>query len=187
MSEIQSFTPDDLDTINRFLSDPKFPVAFESWVKDWVASRHVGSPMNQLIGQPTYAWRAADQVDADETTASGSFVNLTTPGPTLDNLGNGSWLVGWGCGAFCSATESVAEMGLAVNNIISDSHVAGAVISPGATVEMGYWRHLGKQGAPSLRSTPNQLRAVYRRQSGAGNVFFRRRWLVAIRTGEVDE
>lgn len=185
---MDTYSPEDLDQIERFLRDPSMSKALESWIQDWVAGHLMATPITQLLGHSSTTFRIAASVSTEHSTTSATFVDLTSVGPTLSQLANGRWLAFWGCLVRDSGGVEVdAAMGISLNaGAASDTHAAHGRIAANGRSGVGYARHFGVFGAPALTSAHNnELKAKYRRASGSGTPNFSNRWLVAIRTGDV--
>lgn len=190
MSELVTYTPEEMEEIQKFLADPRLPDAFETYVKDWIGSRLGVAPFEQLIGIPNVIFHLADTVTTEESTTSASFVNLTTTGPTLTGLADGRWLFFWGCQMRESGgAEVIPQMGLEPSwALISNSHVAEGIIGANNREGAAYARAYDGIDGPAAKDSSglgnNSVTAKYRRQSGTGTPNFSVRWLAAIRIGE---
>lgn len=105
--------PDDLTSDS--LSHPlEFPPAFKQWLVDYVANHVPKLPISQVFGYQLQRARTAT-VDAQQTTASTSYTNLGTTGPTLSQLANGVYLLVFGGDTSTSLGSTDGYMSPSVN------------------------------------------------------------------------
>lgn len=180
-----TYSPAELEQIDRYLRDPRLPPDFETWITEWVGGHLLSLPASSLLGAASFIYRVASQVDASETTASTTFVDLSTVGPELTQLANGRWLVFWGAKFENMSTDAHGYMGMSVNGSTpSDSQVAHNHEDVDGIQALMYARHFGIGGAPALTADHNNTLTAKYKASG-GTARFEDRWMVALRTGDV--
>lgn len=184
---IERYSQADLEKINAFLRDKTYPDELKSWVKDWVAGHILSMPADQLLGIPTYLFRIATSVPNADSISSGSWGDVATVGPTLNNLAKGTWFVIWGCN-MVAAASSVAHMGISINGGGPSDSNAAKSRSNTPNVDRGetsYFRDFGTpSGGPGLTLEQNTIQAKYRLVSGAA-MTVSNRWLAALRIGDL--
>lgn len=134
-------------------------------------------PIAQVTGYTDQTPFVATNIQAEESTTSTSYTNLTTPGPSLTNLPNGTYMVTWGCLAVCSAQTFRAVMALSINNASPDDTKRAQVNSTslvGASNNSEFTLNMGLSG--------NSITAQYR-VTAAGTGIFGSRYLSATRIG----
>lgn len=187
MPGLETYTQADLDRLVKMLSSGEGEKQLMSWIQDWVARQFAVTQASQIIGTPLMLFNEAPPVETEESTTSATFGNLTTIGPTLSGMADGNWILIWGCLIRCTGADSVGEMGISPSWAgTSDSHVAQLTVPVNTQGNACYSRAFGTQGPAVVDASGkgnSSATAVYRRQSGTGTVFFKNRWLVAVRTG----
>jgi len=73
----------------------EFPPEFKQWLADYVALQVPKFPISQVFGFQLQRVRTAT-VDTEQSTASTSYTDLATAGPTLSNLANGFYIIIFG-------------------------------------------------------------------------------------------
>jgi hypothetical protein len=155
------------------------PSEFTTWWVEWLAGQ-LQPQILALGGAELIFFRAAASVAATESTASGSFVNLSTVGPTMSGLSNGRWLFFWGFNLEAVTGTPIGVMGLDVNGGGADAnHVARA----NGQVNGDFIPAMYGQLLSILGSDSNTVTAKYAAISGTPT--FRHRWLAGIRVGNV--
>ncbi len=91
----------------EYLKNPiAYPEAFKDYVSDYFATNVPKLHVSQIFGFKLHSIRCADDVPANESPPVGSYGNMTTPGPKLEDIANGFYVVMWGCRANVAATAS---------------------------------------------------------------------------------
>ncbi len=83
-----------------------YPTAFKDWMSDWYATNVPKLHVSQIFGFKLHSIYVADDVPANEAISTTAYGNMTTVGPTLENLANGFYIVMWGCFANVAATAT---------------------------------------------------------------------------------
>lgn len=97
------------------------PADFMAYVLDWLQVNNLQIPIGQVFGYNRTTAKSA-VVHTNEARTSSTFGDLATPGPTLNGLGAGTFLVIWGSDAAGNPGVSNAEMivqdgnGIGTNN-----------------------------------------------------------------------
>ena len=116
----------------RYLQNPlQFPDEFKSWVSDWFATNISKIPISQIYGFKVHSIKTAAEITTSQSTASTTYVDLATVGPTLENIPNGFYVAIWGFQATNAVSNTISRfMGLSVN---------GAAVASGfdADVQVG--------------------------------------------------
>jgi hypothetical protein len=169
-----------LADIEKMLGSPMaLPSEFTTWWVEWLAGQ-LQPQVLALGGAERIFFRAAPTIGTEESTSSGSFVNLATTGPVLSGLSNGRWFFMWGFNLEAVTGTPIGVMGLDVNGGGADAnHVARAFGQvEGDFIPACYGRLLSILGNDS-----NTVTAKY--AALAGTPYFRHRWLVGLRVGNV--
>ena len=163
--------------IRRYLSRPEsFPQEFWGAVLQKVLLDLDKIPGSQIVGLAQFLPRVADIIapSSGESTTSTSFVDLTTVGPSLNDLSDGTYMLLFG--AQCQATApSVAVMSVSLNGAAAtdaDSLVTDATNTSTTRLVIA-----------DLRNNNNNAIVAKYRSSGGATCSFLRRWLVAIKYG----
>ena len=102
------------DQFREYLKNPiMFPPAFKDWVADWYATNVPKLHVSQIFGFKLHSIHCADDVPAFEATASTAYGDLATPGPSLENLANGLYVVMWG--AYASGATSAVNIYMSIS------------------------------------------------------------------------
>jgi hypothetical protein len=162
------------EELRAYLQDPLgFPEEFKGWLPEWITQAGIDIPIGQVIGFTQFTAQAAPTIATAESTTSTSFVDLTTPGPTLTGLPDGVYLILFGAAASISAPGDIALMGVKVNATeAADADTTRTSVDQAESATRAIVKTLDGGGN-------NTLLARYR--SGGGTAAFRNRWLVAIR------
>lgn len=177
--EGKDLTEQDRTRTDKFLSNPlEFPDAFKKWLLDWLAQNIPPIPVNQLLGFVQTRAYVADDIPAFEATVSSSYDDLTTPGPILSGLADGSYLVFHGCEI--GSSDGFSAKGwesLSINGAAASDNNANRAFNGGTRKDTSFRGDLMTLNAGGN----NEIAMVYRSSTGAPN--FGRRWLLAIRVG----
>src|SRR5678816_4181755 len=121
----------------------EFPPEFKQWLADYVALQKLKFPISQVFGFALQRVRTATE-DAEQTTASTTYTDLSTVGPTLSNVANGFYLMVFG--ADCQASAGSAQhiyMGLSINSATpSDDDACDMFPLYGSTARSSFLRVL---------------------------------------------
>lgn len=167
----------DRDRTNRFLSSPlEFPGAFKTWLLDYLAQNIPPIPVSQMLGFVQTRAYVADPVPTQESTASSSYVQLSTVGPKLTGLADGSYVVFHGC-EFVSADGFSAKgwEALSLNGAAPVDAKANRCFLGGTRRDTSF----RGESVTLAAGGNNSIEALYR--SSLGIPAFLRRWMLAIR------
>ncbi len=188
MAGLETYSQDDLKTLDAILRSPDGEKELMSWIKDWTAARAAVTQGSQIIGVPQLVFVEAPMVASPGSTTSGTFVDLTNIGPTLSGITDGNYIFFWGCTVQATgAGDVVGQMSILPSWAgESDSQVASCSAPLNTMNNACYSRAFGTQGPAVVDPTGvgnNSARARYRRQSGAGTAVFTNAWMCAVRVG----
>lgn len=178
-------TPEELEGQRRFMSHPEtFPDAFKAWLIDFIAVNGALIPPSQILGGGLLKESNAAQIATAESTSSTSYTNLSTTGPTLSGLSDGTYLILLGCTMAATLNSWDAYMSISINGAAasdSDGWVSAWTVSEGAAVE-----YLAVSGSRALlkeisNENNNTLTAKYK--TGGVGVDFSNRWMMALKVG----
>lgn len=119
-----------------------------------------------------------NETAAVETTASTSYTDLATVGPTLTITTSGIWLIGWGARIYNNTAATGTQMALSVNGAAPTQAVDNyaSAIAGGASNAANNARF-----ATFTLSAGNTVRGRYAVTGGSGT--FQNRWLLGARIG----
>lgn len=149
---------------------------FKDYLVQYLALNQPPVPIGQIVGFTQFTVQAAAQVLTDESTASESYTDLSTDGPTLTGLSDGSYLVLFGCSAKVDTLlGETARMSVEVNGTAaSDDDMILTGTSFGTSI--------GRAVTKSLAAgSSNELSAKYRSTDSGTNASFANRWLLALK------
>lgn len=170
----------------RILGNPAyFPEAFKSWVVQYMAVNQQLIPKSLIQGSLFGSSNVAE-VATQESTSSASYTNLSTTGPQLTGLADGTYLLLFGAVVYDVANEFAGLMSLSYNGSTAtdaDSLLVSYSVSEGAAVE-----RLGVSASRAVlkslaNDNNNTVTAKYKSDSGGGSVDFYYRWLIALKVG----
>jgi hypothetical protein len=108
--------------LQTLFQDPTlFPDSFKSWLPNHLSINPPDINIDQINGYQQNSASAAQTVQVEETTGSVAYTNLTTPGPTLTKLGDGTFVVAYGCSAKISNSNTRARANIAINGVANDT------------------------------------------------------------------
>ena len=142
-------------------------------LKTWLEQNPPAIPVTQIVGFNQFTVKSATNINTAETTASVSYVDLATTGPSLTELPDGQYLVLFGCAS--SNTTDTSLMSISINgaSVTSDTDPGSCESSGGLnTSVMSFF-------TTTLSAGSNSLVAKYRVTAGTGTFFYRR--LLAIK------
>ncbi len=148
---------------------------FSSWLKDKLVIDGLEVPISQVTGFSGFTFQTAEVGDSEATTST-SYTDLTTPGPQLTGLPDGSYAIFYGCTVSAAAGElafsSISINGAAASandEILATLHAASYFFTPTRLVT----KTLTGGGG-------NSIRMKYRTNGGV-SVTFQRRWLSVVK------
>lgn len=154
------------ETAEKLLSAPLlFPDEFKRWLGDFVATNVPLIPYSHIFGAKHNTARSGASITASEsTTSTTAYVDLTTAGPSITGIANGTYLVMYG--ARCRDRASISVNSAAPSD---DDSIWGEEAGPAAT----------RMKIVSLNSNnENSIAMKYR-----GTNAFSHRWLSIMRLG----
>jgi len=131
-------------------------------------------PIDQVTGFTQITPYMASGVQLEEQSSSTVYTDLTTPGPSLSSLPDGTYMVLWGCTASSSSVSARAKMGVSTNGAAVDDTIAPGVATPNAA-GMSYGVSLTLSAGGS-----NTITCKYRVTASATGTWGNR-WLLAVR------
>jgi hypothetical protein len=173
-------SPDEREKMRRFLSFPEeFPKEFKDWLIEYI---NVGATVQkyQVSGLANQTPHFAQVLTSEDCSFSTPYKDLATVGPSLDNLGKGTYLITYG--AQCAHGESGSIPGLSVSINGGTASAVDGIYGYMSSVNgnMTHSRSLLKD----LDLPSNTIKVQYNRTgSGSTVATFSNRWLIAIRVG----
>lgn len=143
-------------------------------IRKWLADAPV-FPISQVFGFSQYAAQY-DIVTTQETTTSGTFGDLATPGPTISNIPKGQYVALYGAMASLSSAGTL-DIAPSFNGDAPDTN--NQVFSQ----VVGTFNSLARSCTASLAEPTNTVELKYATSAGTATFIFR--WLVVFRTGNL--
>lgn len=171
-------TQSEMEEIKGYLSKPlELPPEFKTWLNDYVAVNLPPIPVSQLMGyRSTLANYDVVVTRDNETSPESAWTEITTPGPEVAGLSNGTYWAAWGY--HCPgehAGQATTRMGLSINGADPATYCQALTLDTGKAV----WR-----AAPLTLSSKdnNTITAKYWFSLGGGaEGQFQRRWMIVLR------
>lgn len=161
--------------MERLLSAPIFfPDGFKDWVSDAFARDIPLIPYTQFLGGRLNIAKSGDYIVTNESRSATAWGDLTTVGPTVSNLADGSYLIIWGC----TISSEEGLMGVSINGADPSDDRAVGTAGASAIVSPAY-----AYIADLKNNNNNTVQCKYRNVVGGGSNF-RRRWLAVIRISQ---
>jgi hypothetical protein len=181
-------TPEERAAMRRMLMFPEeFPPEFKNWLLEYVGVNGE-IQQSQVRGLVTSLSPAFQVVTTSETTTSQTYVDLATVGPRITGLGDGVYLVLFGCQMVVTSNIFGGCMAVATDDVAA-SDATGFAIQEG----VGEGPNVEFFDVPGMRALlltlthggNNTLTAKYRftAPTSGTNPSFANRWLAAIRVG----
>lgn len=169
-------SPDERKVVKRLLGHPEdFPEEFWSAVIQKVALDGQPIPQSQVQGLNQLSPSAAQTIVTGESTSSLSFVDLSTVGPQITGLSNGTYLVNFGCQILTAGDVGIMAIQSNTTSIAGTNDAAFAGGSPmNITVSRSVLVILDE-------ANNNTLCAKY--AVTAGTQEFSKRWMTALKVG----
>ena len=107
--------------LGAIFQDPTLlPESFTTWLQNWTQN-YMGTnvSIDQITGYSQNTTNS-NQVQAEESTTSITYTNLTTPGPSISAVSDGLYAVTYGCAASISNSATRARINISVNGAAPD-------------------------------------------------------------------
>lgn len=181
----QQTTQEDVALMQRVLEAAAqnplmIPPDLMSYILDYIQTSRLIIPIGQVFGFSGFTFQAAPTILTNEATSLTAYGDLTTAGPLLTGIPDGSYAIFFGA-QLTPTTPSQAVMSLGVTNIAAASDDDSVVVSAGS---ISSTRLVVKTLTGNAAGVGNQLRAQYR-STGGESCSFSRRWLVAVKFANV--
>lgn len=181
-------SPEERARMRRMLMFPEeFPPEFKNWLLEYVGV-NAELQQSQVRGLVTSLSPAFDIITTSETTLSTSYVDLSTVGPQITGLGDGIYLVLFGCQMTVTANIFGGAMAIETDDVAA-SDATGFSIQEG----VGEGPNVEFFDIPGMRALlltlthagNNTLTAKYKytAPTSSSNPYYSNRWLAAIRVG----
>lgn len=168
-------TPEELEGQRRFLSHPEtFPDAFKAWLIDFIAVNGSLIPASQIHGWSQFN-AIQSQVLASESTSSATYTNLSTTGPSITGLADGTYLLLFGA-QYDSPAGNAGYMSPSINGATPDDNDA-AVEDPRSANRFNIARAVVK----TISNNNNNSITMKYKVPAAGSNSWAYRWLVVFR------
>ena len=183
-------SPEERVKMRRTLMFPEeFPPEFKNWLLDFMGV-NAEIQQSQVRGLVTSLSPAFDIITTNQGTSSTSYTDLATVGPRLTNLGDGVYLVLFGCQVNVVANIFGGAMSVASDDAAASDSSAFAVQMGTAEGDNVEFFDLPGMRALLMELTHggnNTLTAKYRFTAPASGSppSYSNRWLAAIRVGNV--
>lgn len=165
-----------------FRNEILVPGEFVTWMMDQFSLRGFEIPITQVLGFASTTATAASVATA-ETTASTSYVDLTTTGPSLAGLGSGLYLVIHSCKAY-NVNGFNSVMSYSVNGAAAaDANAAISDVNTGPPTLLA--TSTSALGLVTLSADTNTIVAKYRSGGGATGSTFQDRNIIALKYGNI--
>ena len=142
-------------------------------LKTWLEQNPPTIPISQIVGFEQFTAKG-DQITTEESTASNTFTDLTTVGPSLTGLADGSYIVLFGA-SLQAVGGNIFQMGISINSdAVDGNHICETATTTNLSLAHGQLLTLSGGGN-------NSIVAKYRMNTGASAGHARYRWLIALR------
>lgn len=164
--------------LQRILKFPEeFPREFGAWIQDYMRTNGQFA-QSQILGLSQFRANHASLVTTpSEQTTSTSPVDLTTPGPTIEGLSDGSYLIFVSAWIIASGAGEVAMMLPHINGVALNESMAAfsGLTSPGGTFQA--------IGTARLDNNNNNTITAKYRVNSPGTGTFNYRNIIALKIG----
>lgn len=146
---------------------------FLGQLKTWFEQNPPTIPITQIVGFNQFTAKG-DQITSEESTASNTFTDLTTVGPSVTGLADGSYIVFFGA-SLQAVGGNIFQMGISINGAAVDAnHICETTTTTNLSLSHGQLLTLSGGGN-------NSIVAKYRMNTGSSAGHARYRWLIALR------
>jgi len=171
--------------LSRMLDHPEeLPDKFKAWLLDYVAVNIPMIPISQIQGFTGFTAKSADPVLAIESTTATTYGDLATVGPTLTGIGDGEYIILFGCKANGGTTGGGAiifgRMALEINGTAAADNDSCQSDSDRGIAGMSIMRAVVKT---LDNGGNNTITAKYRSTDSSVSCSFGNRWLTALKVG----
>lgn len=160
-----------------FGSIETFPEKFKGWIPQQDAVFGLEVPRSRISGLAPFDVFTPAEIAASESTTSTSYVDLTTPGPSLSNLRNGKYIIAFGAQITPTGASDLGCVSLSINGVAASD--SDRIVFGGAAAAHGSNARLIAKTLTS--GDDNSVALKYRTTAGTNT--FANRWLIAIRYG----
>lgn len=168
----ESLTDREKETLRKVLSAPIFfPEPFKDWLTDFIGTNIPLIPFSHFFGAKSNLARSGNSVSASETTTSATYADLTTLGPEITGLANGTYAVFFGTNMAGQGAYAAVSVNAAVPSDDDAVHESEIDVTAGR----GLFVTLTSNNV-------NKLTMKYRKEGGA-SATFKDRWMSALRIG----
>lgn len=143
----------------------------------WLEQRGLHIPINQVLGFSQTVQKDGGTITTDESRTTATYANLTTTGPSLTGLSDGTYVIYFGCTVYNPAGVGDGRMSIDVNS--AGAADADAVLHSGGNFNISLSRTLVK----TLTAGGNNTLVAKYKGDGANASHFLNRWLIAQRIG----
>lgn len=167
-----ALSPADADVLQKLLSAPIFfPETFKDWLTDFVGTNIPLIPYTHFFGAQLNIARSGNSITASESTTSSTYTDLTTVGPTITGLGDGTYVVLFGC-------HLLGQGALAAVS------VNGSTPSDDDAIHESEIEVTGGRGLfVTLKNNGNSTLTMKYRKDGGASATFKNRWMTVLRVG----
>jgi hypothetical protein len=171
---------DERASLQRLLSFPEeFPREFGAWVLEYLAVNGTLQPF-QVEGLSLSAPRTASVATSETRGWDSSYGDLATVGPTLSDLGPGTYLVMFSCEVQNTEAGVESHMSISINGATALDADGVALFTSSVSLNAPISRFI----VLPLTLPKNTIKCQYKRiGSGASAATFRSRNIIAIRLG----
>jgi hypothetical protein len=160
------------EEIRQYLQDPLgFPEEYKGWLPEWITQAGIDVPISQVIGFSQFQAQPAANVLTSETTASTSYTDLATVGPSLSELADGQYLLMYGCFSSNSGSD-LSVYAPSVNGAAAADADQGGQVATGSYTMRAVTKDLTAGGNNSV---------VLKYKVGGGTGTFINRWMLALK------
>ena len=172
MSEI--LVEEERERLERLLSTPLLlPQEFKDWLIDLVERKTPMIPYTQILGARLNTAKSAQVINTSEITGSGTYADLTTPGPLVENLVDGQFLILYGD----NVGSALPLSSLSLNGSTPSDDDALARTGANGTVGSSAFRGVIKT---AKNDNQNTIKMQYK-TTGGGGPAWSRRWMALFR------
>jgi hypothetical protein len=171
----------------KYLQNPiLFPEEFKEWIVDFYATNIPKIPVSQILGFQLYALKHVDTIGSEVTNSASyatdcqgitsttaGWIDLATPGPSIEGMANGIYLVIYG--AFQYGNSDAVWSGVSVD---------GAAVDEDEAIQASLGHNARMFIADLALGNHDHTLAMKYKNTGAFGGWFSSRWLHAIRVTE---
>ena len=174
-SMLPGLTPAETETLKKVFSSPlDIPAEWKAWIVSYLEANPPQIPIGQVLGFAAFTANYAGQSLSNAITVANAWQTLANPGPTLDQLPKGKYVLLYGCN-YDASGGATGDMGYCINGA---SVPAGYLLEAPVQIERFLLMKADVVELP-LDSAPNTITFKY--QATQTGPAFSNRWAMALK------